>query len=380
MSLLGIHLALLIGPTVPVPASVQIMEALDTVEVTHSDEGRSGFQITFRVGRSNTDLLDYGLLSNLQMRPFSRVIIMVTFNAIPQVLMDGIITNQQLSPQNQPGASTLTYTGEDVSVMMDMEEKEVEHPAQTELVIANKIIATYAQYGLIPIVIPPTTIDMPLPIERVPVQRVTDLAYLEEMAQRYAYVFYITPGPAPLANTTYWGPPVRTGFPQRALSTNMGQESNVDSINFQQDGLAPATVSGRVQDRTTNQSMPVQTFAPTQPPLVSRPATANPANVRKRLAAKQEGLSYMQALIRAQAVTDAASKRAVTATGALDALRYGRLLTARGLVDLRGAGYNYNGTYYVKSVTHTISKGSYKQGFTLTREGVGALLPVVQTL
>lgn len=381
MNLLGIRLALWAGPTVPVPASAEIMEALENVEVTHSDQGRSGFQMTFRVGRSGTDLLGYALLRNLQLRPFSRVILMVTFNAVPQVLMDGIITNQQLSPQNQPGASTLTYTGEDVSVMMDREEKEVEHPAQDESVIANKIIATYAQYGLIPMVIPPPALDIPIPIERIPVQRGTDLGYLQEMAQRYAYVFYVTPGPAPLANIAYWGPSVRTGIPQRALSTNMGHETNVNSIDFQYDALSATTVSGTVQDRTTNQGMPVRTFSSTRPPLVSQPAlVANLSNARTRLLGQQGGLSYMQAFARAQGTTDEASERTVTASGELDALRYGRLLTPRGLVDLRGAGYNHNGTYYVKSVTHTIGKGSYKQRFTLTREGVGALLPVVQTL
>ena len=44
---------------------------------------------------------------------------------------------------------------------------------------------------------------------------------------------------------------------------------------------------------------------------------------------------------------------------------------------LRGAGYTHDGSYYVKSVTHNISKGQYKQSFTLTREGVGAISPTV---
>jgi len=58
-------------------------------------------------------------------------------------------------------------------------------------------------------------------------------------------------------------------------------------------------------------------------------------------------------------------------------LRYGDLLRPRGIVGLRGAGFTHDGLYYVKSVSHTISKGQYKQRFTLTREGTGALTPVV---
>ena len=112
MTQLGIHLSVLMGPSVPVPVSSTPLEALDNVEVTHRDQGRSGFQITFKVGRSGpADMLDFNLMSHQALRPFSRVILMVTFNAIPRVLMDGIITQQQLSPQNQPGSSRMVITG-----------------------------------------------------------------------------------------------------------------------------------------------------------------------------------------------------------------------------------------------------------------------------
>src|SRR5262245_6373412 len=136
MNLLGIHLTLLVGPTVAVPAPLPLVEALQSVEVSHSDQGRSGFQIVFQIGRSGPlDLLDYALLSLPLLQPCNRVILIVTFNATPRVLMDGIITRQQLAPGKQPGAGTLTITGEDVSVMMDMEEKSAEHPAQDETII-----------------------------------------------------------------------------------------------------------------------------------------------------------------------------------------------------------------------------------------------------
>ena len=44
---------------------------------------------------------------------------------------------------------------------------------------------------------------------------------------------------------------------------------------------------------------------------------------------------------------------------------------------MRGVGGSYDGPYYVKSVTHTVRIGQYKQSFTLTRDGVGALFPVL---
>jgi hypothetical protein len=60
----------------------------------------------------------------------------------------------------------------------------------------------------------------------------------------------------------------------------------------------------------------------------------------------------------------------VTGQGTLNVLRYGRLLESRELVDVRGAGRAYDGTYFVKSVTHNIKRGEYKQSFSLTREGI----------
>jgi len=377
---LGLHLSLMLGPTIAVPAPLPYAEALESVRVTHSDRGRSGFQLTFQAGRSGPlGLVDYPLLSLPLLRPFNRVVLVVTFNALPRVLMDGIITNQELNPGDEPGTGTLTVTGEDVSLAMDMEEKNVEHPAQDETIIALKIIATYAQYGLIPIVIPPLVIDPPIPIERVPVQRDTDLGYLKSIAERHGYVFYVTPGLAPMTNFAYWGPPKRLDIPQKALSVNLGHETNVSGLSFNQNALAPELQAGSVQDRQTNQSMPVQTFASTRPPLVSQPAVlVNQPNVRTRRF-QGSGLNIAQSLGRAQAHTDASTDSVLRATGELDALRYGDILQARGLVDLRGAGYNYSGTYYVESVTHNIKRGEYKQNFTLTREGVGALRPIVRT-
>lgn len=376
--LLGVHLTLLIGPTVAVPVPITLAEALQSVEVSFDDTGRSGFQITFQTGRGGPfDLLDYPLVGNPLLKPFNRVIMVVTLNATPRVLMDGIITDHQFSPSSEPGQSTITITGEDVSVMMDQEEKSAEHPAQDETIIALKIIASYAQYGLIPRVMPPLVVDPPIPIERIPVQQGTDLAYLRQMASRHAYVFYVTPGPAPFTNTAYWGPPERVGLPQRALSVNLGGETNVDRINFRNNALAPTLVSGQVQDRTTNQSTPVQTFASLRPPLAAMPAwLVNQPNVR-RTQLRQTGLNVMQAMARAQATTEA-SIDAVEATGELDALRYGDLLTPRGLVGLRGVGYSYDGLWYVKRVSHNIRRGSYRQNFTLAREGLGSTTPVVR--
>jgi hypothetical protein len=378
-NLLGIHLTLLLGPTLPVPAPPGLLEALQQVQVTHDDSGVSGFQITFKVGRSSPlDLIDYGVLSNpLLLKPLNRVVILVRFGIVPQVLMDGFITHQELSPGSTPGTSTLTVTGEDAGVILDQDEKSEPHPAQNEVLIANKIILSYRRYGLLPVVIPPATLDFPVPVERVPTQQGTDYDYLKQIAKRYGYVFFVRPGPAPMTSTAYWGPPPQFGVPQRALSVNLGVETNVESLQFGSNARAPVLMEGHLQDNRTNRSLPVKTVASTRAPLSAQPAwLVQQPNVRRRQF-RQSGLNVAQAYGRAQGATDASVHGTVTANGKLDALRYGALLQPRSLVDLRGAGWRHDGSYYVKKVVHTVEIGGYKQEFTLCRDGWGSLKPVV---
>jgi hypothetical protein len=114
------------------------------------------------------------------------------------------------------------------------------------------------------------------------------------------------------------------------------------------------------------------------PPLALLPALPTQLqNVRTTLLDNSSGLDVMQAYARAQGLTDKSVDNVATAQGELDGLRYGGVLKARGIVGLRGAGFTNDGFYYVKSVSHSIGKGQYKQRFSLAREGVGALTPAV---
>ena len=61
---------------------------------------------------------------------------------------------------------------------------------------------------------------------------------------------------------------------------------------------------------------------------------------------------------------------AVTGHGSLNVLRYGQVLQVRKLVGVRGTGTAFDGLYYVKSVTHQIKRGEYKQDFEISRNGL----------
>ena len=129
-SQLGIRMILLLGQSVPLPAPREALDALTRVEVTNdAAQTGDGFQITFMLSKNQPT--DYSLLQSGALDPSTRVIIGVLLGASPEVLIDGIITHHQHAPTDEPGSSTLTVTGKDVSIMLDLEEKnrELRKPA-----------------------------------------------------------------------------------------------------------------------------------------------------------------------------------------------------------------------------------------------------------
>lgn len=378
--ILGLRLLLLMGPGVPLPAPPTIGEALRSVEIREREEGRSGFELVFETGRSGPwDLLDLPLLAMPQLRPFSRVCIVGQFNASTEVLLDGIITARSLTPGTSPGGTRLTLTGEDPGVLLDMEEKRREFPGRDITMIVNEVLLPYVAQRILPEVLPPLIPDPALPIERVTTQQGTDLQYLRGLAEACGHVLTFAPGPAPGFSTARWGPPTRIGLPQPALSVDLGPATNVLSIRFEANALAPIMISDRVVDNRTGETLPVIAPAPLRTPLAALPAwVANQPNVRRRLLPAGQGAGLAGAMGRAQAMVDSASEAAVTAQGELDVARYGGVLRARALVGVRGAGFTHDGLWRVTSVGHTISRGQYRQNFSLAREGDGSLTPVVR--
>jgi hypothetical protein len=255
--------------------------------------------------------------------------------------------------------------------MLDLEEKSEKYENQPDFLIATRIILQYAQYGLVPQAMPTTAI--PLMLLRTPWQSETDLQFLHRMAERNGYVFYIEPLTFGV-NTAYFGPENRLGLPQPALTTNMGAFTNVSRLEFSEDALAPVSASGSFVEPITKTSIPIPAMPPLKvPPLVPMPTPAR----RKTLLRNTANQDPSQAVTSAVAAATG-SPDSVTGTGELDGVRYGSVLRARKLVGVRGAGFSFNGLYFVKRVTHSLERGSYRQSFTLSREGTGALLPVVR--
>ena len=369
----GIHLTLMIGPAVPIPAPQSVMDALTSIQVNTSTE-RNGFQLTFAVSKESP-LLKTMLPAGYFDPMITRVIIIVTLGGMPNVLMDGMITRQELSPSNEPGQSTLTVTGEDLSVLMDVIEVPRSFPAMPEVAQIYTILAPYAAFGIVPIVVPPLIPVVRSPTEGYYNQNSTDLSYIRRLTSECGYVFYVEPGPAPGSSIAYFGPDIRIPNPQPSLNVNMDVHTNVESLSFSLDGLAKRIMVVNVFDPFTRRiptPIPVPTFSIFRPPLGARPtppAKVEFANNVATLDPDDAARRILGILLR--------SSDAISGNGSLDVLRYGRVLRSRQLVGVRGASLAYDGLYYVNSVTHNIKRGEYKQNFTLSRDGLISLTPRV---
>jgi hypothetical protein len=375
-----VELRLLMGPVFPVTPPRAVMDALSEVEVDIDDVGQSGFKLTFSVDKQSPLQILF-LLTGGALLPFLRVVIAVVVNGQTNVLIDGFVTNNSIAPGDKGSNSTLTLMGKDLTVLMDQSRwSGFPFPAMPAEARVTLILLKYAFCGMLPLVIPSVLLFVPLPIDQIPSQQGTDLQYIRYLAEQAGYVFYIDPGPTPGVSKAYWGPQVKVGNPQAALSADMDAYTNVESLRFSFDQEKNKIPLVYIYNSQTGVSfpIPIPPITPLNPPLgVIPPLPTNliPPDLspyREDVAKRPIPQAIMMGLAEA-----AKNAEAVSCEGSLDVTRYGQVLNARGLVGVRGAGPAFDGLYYVKRVTHKIKRGEYKQDFTLTRNGLVSTVSTV---
>jgi hypothetical protein len=372
----GFYMTIMVGPVIPVPVPQSALDALTSVTITTTAEPGvpSGFDLVFTLS-NKSPLHTIFLLTGGSLPPVMRVIIVVTINGTPEVLMDGVITEQKVSPGSDAGHSTLTIRGVDLTAVMNLIPFDgfpfPAMPAEARVVLC---ILKYAMFGIIPLVIPSVLVDVPIPIESIPRQQGTDLEYINLLADEAGYIFYITPGPAPGTNVAYWGPEIKVGLPQPALNINMDAHTNVEalSFNFNAEKKTMPIVFINIKEAHVSIPIPIPDISLLNPPLGLIPPLPKKFKILKDVAKLSPIRAALRGLSEASRTSDA-----VTGEGSLNVLRYGRILKARSLVGVRGAGTAFDGLYFVKSVTHNIKRGEFKQNFTLTRNGLISTLPKV---
>jgi hypothetical protein len=354
----GFYLTLMMGGFSASPVPEAVIDALTSAQVTTNVGSQGGFQLKFAWGKNSP-------LATLQaggfFDPRQRVIIAVTVNGSTEVLMDGIITKQDLTPSSEAGKSTFTVTGIDLTALMDfIDLTGIPYPAIPMFVAVEMILAKYLPLGVIPVAIPPLLALIQNPIERFMKQEGTDYAYISSLAQQVGAVFYLDPGPSPGQSMAYWGPDLTRMF---------DGTTTLDQLSFSYDGTLASDWLVTIIE--TNTQIPIPIPLP-DIALLKAPQAANvPTSLKytqlRPIANKDPVGAALAGLAKLFESTDV-----VTASGQMDVLRYGKVFKARQLCSVRGGGAYYDGLYYVKSVTHDIKRGEYKQSFSLSRGGTGS--------
>lgn len=376
----SVQLSLMIGPVVPLTPPRAVLDALEEVEVKTEDVGQSGFQLVFSIDKQSPLQILFLLTGGLPLL-FMRVVLVATVNGVANVLIDGVITNNEISPGDKGSNSTLTITGKDLTALMDQSNLSgFPFPACPPEARVALLLAKYAIFGVVPLVIPSVLLDLSIPIDRIPSQKGTDLQYIRYLAGQAGYVFYLDPGPVPGVTKAYWGPQIKVGPVQPALSSDLDAYTNVESLHFRFDQEKNKMPLLYIYNQQSGVSIPIPIppITPLNPPLGAIPPL--PTNLippdltpfRDDLAKRSIPQAIMMGLAAA-----AQNAEVVTCEGSLDVTRYRGVLKARQLVGVRGSGPAFDGLYYVKSVTHKIKRGEYKQNFTLTRNGLVSTVPTV---
>jgi phage protein D len=285
---------------------------------------------------------------------------------LPQVLINAYVRDARLEASNTPGASRLEVVALDAlgSIMAHIQQP-FTWPNSPDSVVAAAI---FGRYAIVPTVFP--TPPMRTNLDTTTNQRDYDATYLFQLARRNNYELYIQPDPLVGRDFGHFHPPLTNVPPQGVLSIDFGTQTNLNSFQVSNDMLAPTAVTAVSSDPRTRAPIPAIAMASVEPPMGLEPAHNRilPPPIERPAGTDAASPAEMQAQALARA---SRSSRAISATGEIDGLKYNRPLVVGLPVLVRGPGRQHSGLYYVKSVTHRITRDDYTQSFSAWRNAVG---------
>jgi len=343
------------------PMPPPLLEAVQEIEVECSLDEASVLRIRF--GVTKTLIGDWSILDLDPFRPFVPIGVRVQRGlGPPEAIVNGYITEHNVTYSEEAGGSTLEVTGMDATLLMNLQEMVKPWPNMPDSAVAAAI---FGMHAIIPRVDP--TAPVLIEPEGTTIQRGTDIRFLRRLARRNGFDCYVQPEPLSGLDVGYFKARSLFGLPQAVLSVGFGADTNVHDFRVRYELAKPTAALAVGLDVPTKSPQPA--LAPVAlefpqglegtllreiPPSLVRPADTG----LPRTGDLQKSI---------QAAVDR-SARAVVAEGTvgLDV----PVLRPGGLVNIRGAGRLYNGSYYVTRVRHTISQGHYEQRFEAERNAV----------
>ena len=327
------------------PAPPPVVQVVQQIIVDATIDKASA--VSLRLGLPQNPIGDWGVLAFDLFRPMVPLTVRVKVGPLlPDAIFTGYVTGQHAVYSDAPGGTYLRVTGMDATLRMNLQEKVQPWPSMPDSAIAAAI---FGQYGVLPKVQPtgPVLVEP----EGTTIQRGTDMRFLRDLAWRNGFDCYVEPQAQTGLEIGHFEPRSLVGVPEAVISVAMGDATNVADFEVHS-RHGPADRRDRCDPRRRDQGAaagrgtgvdrnPARPRA--EPHKVIPPPLVRPTGT---------GLSQAADLQKAsQAIADRSSW-SLTATG-----RVGPdvgVLRPGGLVNVRGAGRLYNGSWFVTRVQHLI--------------------------
>lgn len=349
------------------PLPKPLIDALDGIEAETSVGQASILRLRFRLSRNLLGDWDPPIADLF--RPLTPITVAVSAGLpIPETVVNGYVREVRQSGGGAQRGTTAEVVAMDASAtIMNLIEQPLPHPNLDPVTIASTILGRYAITPF-PLPTPPTRTIL----DTTTIQRGTDARMLREMARQLAYEFYLQPDPLAGLDIGHFHPPLTAVPPQGVLSVDFGTMTNLLDFEVGYDTLQPTGTLSVGVDPNTGAPLPVPAVAALQPPEGLEPALMRiiPPPIRRPTA--RDAANPAELFRQNQAIADRSS-RAITGSGSVDSIKYGRMLRPGLPVLIRGAGRAHGGVWYVERVSHSISTSAWTQRFQASRNALGLM-------
>jgi phage protein D len=325
---------------------------------------RAGEMTTYRI-HYDIDISegDFPVLIDQRIGAGSELSVIAPVDGRNNCLVKGPVTGQQIHLEHGGACSFVEVSGCDTSIAMDRETKTV---LWSDITDSDAVTTILGQYGYTPDV--DTTSAGHFENKHTLVQRDTDLRFVQRLARRNGFLFWITCNELGIETAHFKRAPLE-GAAAGDLIINL-ESNNVEAVDFNWDVERPTSVVAAQLDLNNKSDID---GAVAQSPLSSLGARAlntiatgtrsvhlvAPVDDTGDLQARGEG-----ALIEAGWFMRATCQTTVNALNAV--------LRTQTVVNLRGAGSRFSGRYFVAGVKHTIDAAQHRMDVELSRNGWGA--------
>ena len=305
---------------------------------------------------------DFDQLIDARIDAGSMLSVIVPDDAGSQCIVKGPVGAQRIHFEHGGAGSYVEVKGSDTSITMDREAKST---VWTDVTDGDAVTSILSGYGLVPDVA--STSAGHWETKHVMVQRESDLSFVQRLARRNGFIFWVTCDSSGIETAHFKKPPVDAS-PSMALKIN-DTVPTLDALDIRWDVERPSSVDGTQVDLITLEDIDGASSDAPLPALGDRNLAAITGDTRSIfLAAPVDDAGDLQARS-AGALVDAHFFVKASGETRLDLI--GTPVRAHTVVEVNGAGSRHSGKYFVGAVRHTIDSDSYLMELELLRNAWG---------